>query len=769
MGKRFTKIICLTVSAIAVVGAAFSAGCSNYYKSNPLSTDGVFTDTPAVSNGGFAVEKGNYVYFINGVEANTALNDYGAPVKGAIYRVSKTDLKNRDYSSAECVIPQVAYTADYKAGIFVYGDRIYYGTPSTAKNSEGAVQNSNLDMKSAKLDGTEAMKNAYVQFPSTSYEYRFVEAGEDDTVYLMYVATSEKLYDESTGVNNLHSYNTATGEDTLLAYNVSNVTFDAEDKTNPRVYYTMGVKNYATSSNYGYNQLYTVTADATEDKFKDKLGSENVTGWNDETDRYINCGDLVLDGVGKKDVNGADKSPLNHEPDNKDAVNELSYTYSPVKYTNGTLFYTRTTSNNSGAYLFSIKDGIEREPIDNNPAAEKRLLSDGSKAKDYEYLFENGELSAVLIAEGEGISINKVSESGKLSTELGIASTSGYFKIVKSGTATLLWTDTANHLLYYSVSVGNGLTLNRVDYTGNVSDYEPLAAGETNYTPVKILDLDASSTWFKPEVISNYLLFASETTNMTSYNYVMVFDMNTESGLMTNAEIRELTKQFEGIEKIIDKTFGDTDKYPTKLYANLQNALRYAFYTGEGEYIKELAELVNADLEKDADPVYSEQTLALYAEFLAPADGNAWADYKDSKTVNGVKVYANNRDYYYSVLGEMSEADAEAYANGLKTAYLVAEPAEEDNGWYAGLSTGAKAGFIVGMCAAGLLVLGGAAVLVIWLVRRSRRIESGEPKRKRIKIDTTDDKDIDVYAVDESEAQQSEATESVAEDSSEQE
>ena len=206
---------------------------------------------------------------------------------------------------------------------------------------------------------------------------------------------------------------------------------------------------------------------------------------------------------------------------------------------------------------------------------------------------------------------------------------------------------------------------------------------------------------------------------MTSYNYVMVFDMNTESGLMTNAEIRELTKQYEGIEKIIDKTFGDTDKYPTKLYANLQNALRYAFYTGEGEYIKELAELVNADLEKDADPVYSEQTLALYAEFLAPADGNVWADYKDSKTVNGVKVYANNRDYYYSVLGEMSEADAEAYANGLKTAYLVAEPAEENNGWYAGLSTGAKAGFIVGMCAAGLLVLGGAAVLVIWLDRKS--------------------------------------------------
>lgn len=767
MGKRFTKIICLTVSAIAVVGAAFSAGCSNYYSSKPLPGDGVFTETPAVSNGGFAVEKGNYVYFINGVETNTAVNDYGTPVKGAIYRVSKTDLKNRDYSSAECVVPQVAYTADYNAGIFVYGDRIYYGTPSTAKNSEGVVQNSNLDMKSAKLDGTEAMKDAYVQFPSTSYEYRFVEAGEDKTVYLMYVATSETLYEESSGVTNLHSYNTATGVDTLLAYNVSNVTFDAADKTNPRVYYTMGVKNYSTSSNYGYNQIYTVTADATENKFEGKLSSETVTGWNDETDRYINCGDLVLDGVGKKDVNGADKSPLNHKPDDKDAVNELSFTYTPAKYVNGTLFYTRTTSNNSGAYLFSVKDGVI-DPIDGNPAAEKRLLSDGSKAKDYEYVFENGELSAVLIAEGEGISINKVVD-GKLNTELGIAETSGYFKIVKSGTATLLWTDTANHLLYYSLSGGNGLTVNRVDYSGSVSDYEPLSAGETNFTPVKVLDLDASSTWYKPEIVSNYLLFASETTNMTSYNYVMVFDMNTENGLMTNAEIRALTKQYEEIENIIDKTFGDADKYPTKLYANLQNALRYAFYTGEGEYIKTLAELVNADLDKDADPVYSEQTLALYAEFLNPADGNAWEEYKDSKTVNGVKVYANNRDYYYSVLGEMNEADAEAYADGLKSAYLVAEPVEEDNGWYAGLSTGAKAGFIVGMCAIGLLVVGGAAVLTVWLVRRGKRVESGEPKRKRVKIDTTDDKNIDVYAVDEPAAEGGAEADNTAENTPEEE
>ena len=73
------------------------------------------------------------------------------------------------------------------------------------------------------------------------------------------MATDEKLYEEETGVKNLHSYNTATGEDTLLAYNVADVVFDSEDKTNARVYYTMSVYDYSQTSNtaYGYNQLYT--------------------------------------------------------------------------------------------------------------------------------------------------------------------------------------------------------------------------------------------------------------------------------------------------------------------------------------------------------------------------------------------------------------------------------------------------------------------------------------------------------------------------------
>lgn len=118
MKKRFTKIICVIVGLIAALGITLTAGCSGYFTKKPLAED---SGANVTSNGGFAVETDGYVYFINGVQSNTADNTFGEPVKGAIYRLSKTDLAAHNYSNADCVVPLVAYTADYDAGIFIYG------------------------------------------------------------------------------------------------------------------------------------------------------------------------------------------------------------------------------------------------------------------------------------------------------------------------------------------------------------------------------------------------------------------------------------------------------------------------------------------------------------------------------------------------------------------------------------------------------------------------------------------------------------------------
>ena len=759
MSKRFTKIICAMTASTFILGAAVTAGCGGFYNTKPLDGDYSYTGD-AKSNGGFAVEAGNYVYYINGIGDGTAVNDFGKPVKGAIYRVSKDNLKNKNYSSVQKVVPSIAYSSNYNAGIFIYGDRIYYGTPSTAKNSEGVVQNSYLDMKSSKLDGTETLKEAYISFPSASYEYRYVEAGEGDNkaVYLLYVATDEKLYEESTGVKNLHSYNTKTGENTLLAYNVGDVTFDSENKANPRVYYTMSVYKYTGSSNtaYGYNQLYTVKADATKDKFEGKLNATTVKGWNDNADngtvdRYINCGDLVLDGIGSAELQQNDnkKTPFNFEPEN-DTVNALSYTYSVKQYTGGNVYYTSAT--NDTTYLYSLKDNDALKPIETNKDSTAILLN-GSNADKYKFVEVEGKPAVLCAESSNGITINYFKEDGTLGNKVSdLSEVDGepntYYPVVKEDSATILSVDTTEKCIYYSTSDSSGYSINRIDYTGNPADYNDaaLSASENaNYKPVQILDLKASSNWYMPEFIDGYIFFASMTSNMTNYNYVMVFDLHKDGGLMNNADITALNDKYEGIEKIIKDDYGNTDNYPTKNYANVQNALRYAFYNGDSAYLKDYAKELNDALKEDEDRIYSDQTLAEYDNFVK-AEGDIWGEYKnDTKTVNGKTVYANNRDYYYSLLGEMSEDDAKAYGEALQTTYLYTKAADEpETGWYDGLKTVEKVFFIIGMCLIGALVLGGGAWLTVYLVRRKKK--QPEQGRRRIKVDTTDDRSVDVYS-----------------------
>lgn len=753
MKKPVTKIICATLASVVALGITAAAGCSPYNKGKQLGGENIFTEGKAVSNGGFAVEKGDYVYFINGVTDNTVDNSFGTPDKGAVKRISKTDLKNRNYSSVDTVVRQIAYSGNNDAGIFVYGDYLYYSTPSTLRNSDGVIKNGELELKRTKLDGTESAREAFVTFPSVSYDFRFVESAAGE-VYVLYVATDEKLFDESTGVTNLHSVNTATGTDTLLAYNISSYLFDAEDKTNPAVYYTMNVMSFATGSTEIYNQIYRVCADAT---VPNEYKTDGLTWWDDEENRYINCGKLALDGIGGPTVQ---KTPFNYDPADESLKNAQMYSYTLKNYVNGRLYYTRHTATNSAEYLYCLKDGdisgnytAEINPVTLNPAqGEKYILADGAAASSYKYLFGNdGELEAVLCAESSGgISINRIKD-GVLAEDIDNVN---YYRIVRTGSATILHVDSQNGYVYYSVTGGTGYTFNRISYKGSWRDYDGMFENDDvgEYTPVKILDLDADSAWYFPEFIQGNILFASETDKMSSYNYIMVFSLEEDGKVITNARIDQLNGQFDGVigDKGIISGYADADKYETAIYANLSGAAKYLFYTADKAYVDELAALCNAGVEEGADPVYSESTLEKLDRFLVPAGDNDWAAYSGFKRqVNGKEVYANRRDYYYSVLGVMTEEDAEGLLNSYRTEYLVSRPEEETPpSWWDSLGTVGRVFFIIGMCLAGVAVICGAVFAIEFAVRRKRRGKTAETGKRRIKVDTTDDKNIDVYGTD---------------------
>ena len=755
MRKTITKIICFAAATISAAGLVLAAGCGNW------TSGGVSPDNSAAnveSNGGFAVQTGDYVYFINGYEANTADNTFGTPLKGSIQRISKANIAAHNYTASETVVPLVAYSAYYYAGIYIYGDRIYYSTPSTARNSSGEIQNSNLEFKSSTLDGTETMSDYYYRSASTSLEYRYVQPEDGGDVYLLYVA-SESLYGESSSVTNIHSINTSTGVNTLLAYNVSDYLLDTEDPTNPYVFYTMDVTYLLGSDNSvdeGYNQLFAVRADATEAKEYD---FSYVSGYDAENDPlYINCGDIVYDGIGAEAYNNRySQFNYGYGEDNDYNIARADTTYALSYYKNGVLTFTAQETLDSSSSLYKITasefdsddDGAvdsSWDAIDENTKLIDRRLLIADDEVDYNFVTLNGE-EWVLYNGDDGLELARFN-NGELDDA---------FAVTNSGEATILaireettatesgsGTETLTYV-YYSLTGGNGYLFYRIalstdqdNYRPNILPYEDIYT----YSEVRILDLDAYSSWYLPEFVGNTILFASETEGMDEYNYIMACDLSSEDGdMMSNAELNDYSEKYEAVSEKISEYDEETNSDGSLAYENLSDALTYAFYTGDKDY---LAELIQAYVDikgEDEEYRYSTRSAEIYVEFCT-ATGD-WSDYaEDYRTVNGETVYANSQQYYYSLFGRMTEGDEEGLIETLRSTYMQDYP-EDTSTWWTKMGTAWQIVFIVAMCLVGLAVISGAVIVIIWLIRRKKHTTGGGGNKND--IDITDDRDINVY------------------------
>lgn len=744
MSKRFTKIICASVAVISAAALAFAPACATNWGGVSGSKD---TATAAVkgTNGGFVVETQDYAYFINGKAENTQDNDFGSVVKGSVQRISKSDLTAHNYSNTQTVVPSVIYSGSYEAGLYIYGGYLYYTTPSTQKNTSGEVLNSNLDFKRTKLDGTDTTREYIWQSKDNTVDYRFVEV--DGTVYILY-ALSENLYGSSK--QNIHSVNCETGVDTILAYGVSDYAFDTENPENPYAYYTMAVPEaMGASSNFTYNQLYRARADATESKREyDFSKVENYDAEKDPV--YINLGDFVFDGVGKLrasdgltqfnygyGVSGVEQKPV---------LNNGDYTYEIQWYKNGEVYYTRKDS--GATHLYKLADSqitANWDAIKENDNAVTFI------AENYttEYVFVTMDDVLFAIETGSNGIFRKPMTYDETAKSYSFGES---VKLCDDASATALFVQ-GNKYLYYSLTGGNGYTVNRIAIDGADEKYTKMPVeDEPDYRGVKVLDLDACSGWHMPEFVGNTLLFAAEVEGMQDLNYVMACDMTGADGIMNNGEIEALNERYEAVTAKIDEYDTKTNADGSKTYENLAGALKYEFYTRDGEYLSELIKAY-VDIEgKDEDQYYSVQSVQIAKDFIErtgdwakDADGNAYLE----KTVNGEKIYSNTRDYYYSLVGNMSEKDAKAYGDYFKnnTSYMKAYPVDNST-WWEKLSTGGKVGFIIGMVAAGLAVIGGAVALTIFLIRRKKRAAEGGEGTGKMHVDVSDDKDIDVYGED---------------------
>lgn len=747
MRKRLTKIVCAAVAAASAASFALFPACSGGFK-------GVTMDSSAnvKSNGGFLVETADYVYFINGRASSTDENKYGSVLKGSIQRLKRSDVNSGYYGNSETVVPSVIYSGSYNAGIYIYGDYIYYTTPSTERDIDGNILNSNLDFKRTKLDGTHT--ELLWQCTDNSVNYRYVEVG--DTVYIMYVL-AENLY--GTSATNIHSVNCDTKVNTILAYNVNSYIFDTDNAETPYAYYTMSVPRIlGDSDTWSYNQMYRVRADQTSETAPRQYDFSSVEDYDADKDPiYINLGDYVFDGISMHNYASGRISQFSYAYYTNKAYTlyNSDYTYEFKWYRDGKLYYTRQ-SGGSGSLTsmftlsdsdLSATDGHVKSDWDAIEANETQTpFIFGSDSTEYTF-FEKGGVTYALNFAANGISRMTV-ENGQLGEKKLLCSDASVTKLD-------LREENGVLNLYYSKTGGNGYTINRLAVDGSDDKYKKMPSEiepdqSLTYTATKILDLDACSGWYLPEFVGSTLFFASETTGMSSFNYIMACDLKGENGIMTNKEIKEVNELYEGVAEDIGEYDEKTNSDGSASYENLSSALKYEFYTRDKDY---LAELIKAyiDIEgRDEEYLYSKESVAVYNDFIT-ADGDWEEKYKSlSKKIDeDTTVYANVRDYYYRLVGRMTEEDAEKMLNNFRTntSYMRPYPVVEGN-WWSKMSGGEKAGFIIGVSDGGLSIIGIATLLALAYVedRHNRKLLAASDK---MNVDIYDDRSVNVYGDDE--------------------
>lgn len=433
--KKFLSLIL----AVVAIFCLFACG-NNGWKSQVTDYSGEVS-----SNGGFAVVKGDYVYFINGIEANTADNKFGTPVKGALVRVKTADLGTAN-AAAQVVVPKLFYSEVTSGkGFYILGDYVYYTSPSTDKNKAGETLNSKLQYVRTKLDGTDT--KVILQLDNLTTPYRYVKSG--DNVYLVVYTTVD-------GENVLVSYNAATGD---------------------KVATSQGVTSYIFSDDLAKDYCYYVEVAHNETLDKDE-SFHNVRTFNFAT----GADEIVLSG--NKGTQGV--------------------TFSLIKDTGAELYYSETfvdTSVNTVVNYYGVKENKFNEAV---------VLNHGTKdaatifaANSYYHGFDSiiyhdatyGFVKYNYTLEQDSASFGHeylVSDRAVIEELAALT-----VKFYENGYVYL--TDSSN--FYYRVNL------------------EKLAAGEVTVEQITYIAL--TETWYRPEIIGEYVLASIEAKPFGSYVYAI--------------------------------------------------------------------------------------------------------------------------------------------------------------------------------------------------------------------------------------------------------
>lgn len=259
MKKLLTKILPAMLVFLLAIGGLFACTAAKWEGTTLKNWGEVKTAT----EGGFVCETENYVYFINGSGTYTSDNSFGVPVKGSLAAVEKSSLGSSE-AKPQIVVPKLFVATDFNAGVYIFGDYVYYATPNTDKGASGSVANTVLTFSRTKLDGTAT--ETYFNIEGLATEYRIVNT--ENGVYIIY-------YDKTDSDNaKLICYNTATKAQTVIAESATSATeslssykfvdnsaiFDATVVFTTKVYTEEYDKDATSRAEAKYNRVYAYKA-----------------------------------------------------------------------------------------------------------------------------------------------------------------------------------------------------------------------------------------------------------------------------------------------------------------------------------------------------------------------------------------------------------------------------------------------------------------------------------------------------------------------------
>lgn len=189
--KKF--VISFAMILLSCVFVLAGCGGNKGLKDNPPAS------ATAFGNGGNAIVKGDYLYYVNGyvdkytdTYTSKTQNEWGSVSFGAIYRTKLSNgqvVKDKKgfLEKTEVVVPRLVGFENGK--FYIVGDQIYYSTPLMREDASGKVRNDFIQFNKVNIDGTK--NSAFYVAESQIDTANWTVVNYDGKDYLLIVETAE--------------------------------------------------------------------------------------------------------------------------------------------------------------------------------------------------------------------------------------------------------------------------------------------------------------------------------------------------------------------------------------------------------------------------------------------------------------------------------------------------------------------------------------------------------------------------------------------------